>query len=164
MDTCIRTLHRCRSLNVVRVGPYDKTGPDVLEDSDAPVQMVAVLRDFDVLLLKRFPDDAIKALEPWYDGVEVLEGEPSGRAGRACTARLTGHGCTREVSIIFTGASEDEAAVDPSSVHYPFVVLRRREFLAAKCAKHSRVPGSPPVLAATRASLERSLVARPSFS
>lgn len=132
LDSTIRALHRCPSLKVQRLGPGGAaTAADVLEDDAGDVEMVAVLREFDVLFLEKYAADAVHCLDPWFDGVEVV-----GRAGQRLDVALTGHGATRRFTLVFTGATEDGSAEEVESVFHPFIVLRRKEFLASRVAKH----------------------------
>lgn len=133
LDSAIRALHRCASLRVSRLGPGGDDGAaEVLEDDERAVEMVCVLKDFDVLFLPRYAGDATRALGPWFDAVDADPLE-----GQRLSLRLEGHGRTRSLALVFTGATEDAAlADDEASVYYPFTVLRRKEFLASRVAKH----------------------------
>ena len=66
LDSAIRALHRCASLRVSRLGPGGDDGAaEVLEDDERAVEMVCVLKDFDVLFLPRYAGDATRALNLW---------------------------------------------------------------------------------------------------
>ena len=123
LELVVRGLHDAAALRVQRVGLAEGDHSSVLADETAPATLVCVLEDFDVLLLDKYPQRLLNALEAEgrFDAVRVVRA-----TGPRVELDLARPLAARRVNVIFTGPS-DEGAEDPHSLFFPYTCARRRE-------------------------------------
>jgi len=135
IETVIHALHAPdASLKVRRMGLMEGDFRNVLTDAECDATMVCVVDDFDVLLLDQYAEKVVDILKALKDLTSV---EQVSRNGASITLALQRPQAARNVTLIFTGHSEDDEATEEASLYYPYTCARRREYIADQKMKRA---------------------------